>query len=247
MKEFSKEWLFYIEPLHNSMRGFVVTEWLEYTTDWGYWINPDTFRTPRIKKSIRVGAIFFIKTRETLEDGRQIIVTTYGVTKPDGTREMDKRDASKILAKQMLDYMLAKKMYPPKTSFKKSYANGNVDLSYEPTEYDSFTIRLTPELVRGNVEDFLDSLSSFEEIEKEASWKIEPAKSGRATCRTCSKPISKGELRIGEPYMFDEHVTYRWHHLSCQLGVLQIMDLEDLDGYSELSPSQRDMLKDVPD
>lgn len=222
-----------------------MTEWLEYTSDWGYWINPDTFRTPRIKKSIRVGAVFFEKTRETLDDGRQIIVTTYGVAKPDGISEMDKRDVSKVLAKQMLNFMRSKEMYPPKTSFKKSYTNGNVDLSYEPTEYDTFTIRLTPALVGGNVEDFLDNLSMFEEKETETTWKVEPAKSSRATCRTCSNVISKGELRLGEPYMYEEHVTYRWHHISCQKNVLRIIDIESLDGYPDLTAAQKDILNNA--
>ena len=68
-----------------------MTEWLEYITDWGYWINQDTFRTPRIKKSVRVGAIVFLKRRETLDDGRSIIVTTYGVARKSGIKEMGKK------------------------------------------------------------------------------------------------------------------------------------------------------------
>jgi poly [ADP-ribose] polymerase len=48
--------------------------------------------------------------------------------------------------------------------------------------------------------------------------KIEAAKSGRASCRTCREPIAKGELRFGEevPNMFAEgEPTYQWHHLAC--------------------------------
>jgi poly [ADP-ribose] polymerase len=48
---------------------------------------------------------------------------------------------------------------------------------------------------------------------------IEVAKSGRAGCRTCRKPIAKGELRFGEvaPNQFGEvgEASYRWHHLTC--------------------------------
>jgi poly [ADP-ribose] polymerase len=48
---------------------------------------------------------------------------------------------------------------------------------------------------------------------------IEVAKSGRAGCRTCRKPIAKGELRFGEeaPNQFGEasEASYRWHHLKC--------------------------------
>lgn len=47
---------------------------------------------------------------------------------------------------------------------------------------------------------------------------IEPAKSGRASCRTCRKPIAKGELRFGEetPNAFnDGEPSFVWHHLEC--------------------------------
>jgi hypothetical protein len=51
---------------------------------------------------------------------------------------------------------------------------------------------------------------------------IEEAKSGRAGCRTCRKPIGKGELRFGEETenAFGDagDMTYRWHHLMCAAG-----------------------------
>lgn len=51
---------------------------------------------------------------------------------------------------------------------------------------------------------------------------IEEAKSGRAGCRTCRKPIAKGELRFGEEVdnQFGEEGdrSYRWHHLACAAG-----------------------------
>jgi poly [ADP-ribose] polymerase len=51
---------------------------------------------------------------------------------------------------------------------------------------------------------------------------IEEAKSGRAGCRTCRKPIAKGELRFGEEvesqFADGGETTYRWHHLACAAG-----------------------------
>ena len=47
---------------------------------------------------------------------------------------------------------------------------------------------------------------------------IEAAKSGRASCRTCKKPIAKGELRLGEEVANQfaaGEMTYVWHHLEC--------------------------------
>jgi len=227
------------------LRGLVLTDWLEYTSDWGYWINPDTFFTPRIKKAIRVGAIVFEKNREFVEDlGREIIITTYGIAKSHGIEEMDKRDASKVLAKQMFEYMQSKNAYPPKTSVKKVFANGNVDLAYEPSEYDKFTVRFTPALVGGNVEDFLDALGDSQEVSRDDTpWMVEPAKSSRSTCKTCNQKIDKDSLRLGEPIWFEDHVTYHWHHLKCQTRQLRWMDLDNLEGFSVLSDAQKNELQ----
>lgn len=51
---------------------------------------------------------------------------------------------------------------------------------------------------------------------------IEEAKSGRAACRTCKKPIAKGELRFGEeaPNAFGDQPSMRWHHLACAAAKL---------------------------
>jgi hypothetical protein len=47
---------------------------------------------------------------------------------------------------------------------------------------------------------------------------IEAAKSGRASCRTCKKPIAKGDLRLGEEVANQfaaGEMTHVWHHLEC--------------------------------
>lgn len=48
---------------------------------------------------------------------------------------------------------------------------------------------------------------------------IEEAKSGRASCRTCKKPIAKGDLRLGEEvvnaFSSSGEPSYQWHHLAC--------------------------------
>jgi poly [ADP-ribose] polymerase len=51
---------------------------------------------------------------------------------------------------------------------------------------------------------------------------IEEAKSGRASCRTCRKPIAKGELRLGveAQTQFSDAPSLQWHHLLCAAGKL---------------------------
>jgi hypothetical protein len=51
---------------------------------------------------------------------------------------------------------------------------------------------------------------------------IEEAKTGRASCRTCRKPIAKGELRLGveTQTQFSDTPSMQWHHLLCAAGKL---------------------------
>jgi poly [ADP-ribose] polymerase len=51
---------------------------------------------------------------------------------------------------------------------------------------------------------------------------IEEAKSGRASCRTCKKPIGKGELRLGveTQTQFSDTPSLQWHHLLCAAAKL---------------------------
>jgi hypothetical protein len=46
---------------------------------------------------------------------------------------------------------------------------------------------------------------------------IEPASSGRAKCRSCDRPIAKGDLRFGErqPNAFGDGEMTLWFHLPC--------------------------------
>ena len=227
----------------------IMSEWIEYSTDWAYWINTNAFRMAHVKKSVRLGSIVLTKKRETLDTGHSIIVTSYGIAKDSGIEDIGKRKASEVLAKQMHAFMREKEMFPFATEIKKTFKNGNVDLAYTPSDYDTFTIRFTPAMVGGNVEDFLGQLNDFEEVEEESflgePWKIEPAKSTMASCRTCGSSIPLGELRLGEPSTFGGRAGYNWHHLSCAVESLGCVKLESLTGYSDLTEIQRNEVRTV--
>lgn len=218
-----------------------MSEWIEYSADWAYWINPKTFRMPRVKKSVPPGAIILTKERETLDDGRQIVATYYSIARDGSTTSLTKKEASEILANQMLEFMKEKSMYPPKTEIKEVRSNGNVELSYDPTDFDAFVIRLTPTMVGGDVEEFLQSLKDFESEEQKSGdiWAIEPAKSSRSKCRTCGNKIEKGKLRLGEPSFFEDHLSYRWHHVECAKSRVKHFDPRDLKGFEDLTEEQQ--------
>lgn len=68
---------------------------------------------------------------------------------------------------------------------------------------------------------------------------IEEAKSGRATCRTCKKPIGKGELRLGvEVASQFADASLQWHHLPCAAEKLPVELREALAAYAGEVPDR---------
>jgi Poly(ADP-ribose) polymerase and DNA-Ligase Zn-finger region len=88
---------------------------------------------------------------------------------------------------------------------------------------------------------------------------IEPASSGRATCRGCGAKIAKGEIRFGErqPNAFGDGEMTLWFHLECAAykrpepllatldayaaagDTLAVLNLEVLRGAAELGIAHR--------
>lgn len=238
-------------------------EWIDWDEEWAYWINPQTLRMPRLRGRVPVGAVVLIKTRDQAAYGDRMVVNTYfGLATSDGPDDLPgKKEANAIVVGQIVAYMRRTGAYPPQTSIKKEYKNGNVDLSYSPGDYDSFTLRVTRDLLDG--EDpltFLNALAPHVDEESEApaaassgdggaaasggaGWCVEHAKSGRASCRGCREKIGKGELRLGEPSVFEGRTSYRWYHLTC--GGEHVRDPSQLDGFDDLDEAEKDAVQDA--
>lgn len=69
--------------------------------------------------------------------------------------------------------------------------------------------------------------------------RIEEAKSGQASCRTCKNKIAKGELRLGveAANAFGDTPSMQWHHLACAAGKLPV----------ELADAMKAYVGDIPD
>jgi Poly(ADP-ribose) polymerase and DNA-Ligase Zn-finger region len=72
---------------------------------------------------------------------------------------------------------------------------------------------------------------------------IEEAKSGRAACRTCKKPIGKGELRLGVEQMtqFSDTPSMQWHHLPCAAQKLPAELKSALDEFAGTVPNRAEL------
>ncbi len=78
---------------------------------------------------------------------------------------------------------------------------------------------------------------------------IEEAKTGRASCRTCKKPIAKGELRLGveAANAFGDTPSMQWHHLACAAAKLPGELGEALKAYSGDVPNRAELEKAMAD
>ena len=77
--------------------------------------------------------------------------------------------------------------------------------------------------------------------------KIELSKSGRATCRTCRKPIEKGVLRFGEEFTnqfsSDGGEAYRFHHMACAAGKMGAKVLAAMEAFPDPIPDREALEK----
>ena len=228
------------EVKHHERYGSI--SWVEIESDWAYWIDPESFSLKRVKKRAPVGAIIIVKTRKKLDDERTYVDSSFGVVAETGITELTKREASEVLAKQVLEYMRGSKHWPPFMSLKRIQQSGDVEVRFEPNEYDSFILLMTRRIVGANPTEFLNRLKKHE-APQDPSWRVETAKSGRSRCRWCRDFILEGRFRIGEPYFYEGSLSYRWYHPRCATSRMDVNELENLDGYSELSPDEKQRLK----
>ncbi len=167
--------------------------------------------------------------------------------------KVDKKQISAVLKSFLLDYIKKNKslndyfVLMEKSVTKKSKA---VKYELKFSDYVSFNIVIEPnDLEVEDVSEFITGLP-IENLKEEKisgsgssssdSWKVEIAKSSRAACRTCSQKIMKDEIRIGEPSYFQEHLSYKWHHLNC---IRNFNENNSLTGLNDLSSEQQESIK----
>ncbi|MHA1828831.1 MAG: PARP-type zinc finger-containing protein [Candidatus Heimdallarchaeaceae archaeon] len=196
---------------------------LEKEKEWGYFISPQTFHVHTIKDEIPEESFVLIKEKEYNEEiDRIIIQTTYGIVNNNKFTPYNKREISKIMSKVCGKYILNNNSLPPKMRLEKELREKKpVYLAFQVTNYDTFHLKITNEhlsnmdpveIFKGLLENESAKLTTYQQ---EDNWLIEYAKSNRSRCRSCGIKIEKGSIRIGEPYYFEDHLNYKWHHEKC--------------------------------
>ena len=197
-------------------------------TSWGLAIDPDTLVAAPVGWFVRVGSLVLDKSKESTR-----VVTRYFTVGDAGLAPLkDKRAAQVVLAERIVAFARRTGALPPHTT-----ADG-ATLTYAPNRYDTFTLKLGVTLAGPDPAAFVSGLRAAqpppaEKIdEDQAPWRVEVSPSGRATCGTCREAITKGVVRLGSPSVYDDRLSWRWHHLPC--GAPRLTTPEKLLGFGDL-------------
>lgn len=214
---------------------------LDSENEWGFFVDPKTFDIFTIDNDIPDSSLVIVKEKEYIEDiDRTVIQTSYGIVDKNKFITKNKKEISKLMSEACSKFILARDTLPPKVKVEKELQEDKpAQLAFMLSNYDIFHLKISSTM--------LDGLNPFERIQdiignetqkltlydREDKWKIEYAKSSRATCKSCGLKIEKGTVRIGEPYYFDQYLNYRWHHEKCifwsRLEIKQLENLEQLE------------------
>jgi hypothetical protein len=214
---------------------------LDSDNEWGFFVDPETFDIHQIEDDIPDGSFVIVKEKEYIDDiDRTVIQTSYGIVEKNKFTPKNKREISKIMSEACSRFILANDTLPPKVKVEKELQEDKpAQLVFMLSNYDIFHLKITSAM--------LDNLNPFDKVQeiignetqkltlydRDDKWKIEYAKSSRATCKSCGLKIEKGTVRLGEPYYFDQYLNYKWHHEKCifwsRLEIEQLDDLEQLE------------------
>lgn len=214
--------------------------------EWGYFFKPEEFYFAKLEETndLADGTYLFFKERAYIEDiGQTVIQTTYGVIRQDSFEVMNKREFSKYLAQCLVEYLITNNSFPKKIKLKEELQPRKVAKFMYLAPYETFHLSIKQDMLPNKKDPYqfitVDLKEAFDKLLQSAEdkHKIEYAKSSRATCRKCGEKIMKGELRIGKPHYFQEHLTYHWYHENCYY--LKQLLPEDFDGLDNLEEEDK--------
>lgn len=137
-------------------------KWIRLEHDWAIWVDAESFDFRRAEKRAPINSLVIVKNSEMPIARPSHPNTSYGIISDSGLIGISKKAASEILSNRAIDYIQKTGRWPPCTNMKRVRKTGDVELSFTLTEHDSFTLRVTAEMVDGDPLDFLLGLKQFE-------------------------------------------------------------------------------------
>ena len=196
---------------------------LSKPSEWGFFINPETFEIYELVGEIPNNSLVIINKKEYRNElGRNIILTNYALVSRNKLDYLSKKDMEKRLAKYCSTYILEKKSIPPRvTILKKLVDNKPVELVFVFRKNQNFTLKISEELLEGKnpkriIEEIVTSSDEeYYKVNEEERWKVEYAPNSRALCKRCKKQIKSKEIRLCEIQTIEDILKKRYYHFRC--------------------------------
>ena len=94
--------------------------------------------------------------------------------------------------------------------------------------------------------------NSEEKADEQKTFYADYSKRGTAKCKQCKKPISKGEVRIGEPVQYKAKYIHQYYHVDCvfhhfkkvRLAKNVLSNIDKLEGTEDITTAEKRMIED---
>ena len=152
-----------------------MSEWIDIEHELAIWVDADSFDFRRAEKRAPINSIVIVKTDVSSKGRTSHVITSYGIVGREGFVRISRRNASEVLSNRAVDYVKKTGRWPPCMNIKRVLESGDVELSFTITDLDSFTLKLTSEMVDGDPFEFLMSLDQCEKPHAPWRFKYQPS------------------------------------------------------------------------
>lgn len=133
----------------------------------------------------------------------------------DGTKIVKNDEVKEVLAEKLVEYVQENKEFPFACHLAKIFINGNAQIDYKPTQFESFALKIVPEIYGiENTEDFFKGLETEKSNPAQPiqTKDAEPKQAQHWTVKSSSDPTKSYTVSLSEDGSWSctcPHWTYR--------------------------------------
>lgn len=125
-----------------------------YATNFGFLDKIVDLRSHKVE----VGDVLIHKE---IKEGDKFPTIRYHLIVGDGTKIVKNDEVKEVLAEKLVEYVRENKRFPFACHLAKIFKNGNAQIDYKPTQFESFALKIVPEMYGiENTEDFFEGLET---------------------------------------------------------------------------------------
>jgi len=119
-----------------------------------------------------------ILIHKEIKEGDRFPTIRYHLIIEDGTKLIKNDEVKEILADKLVEYVRENKRFPFACHLAKIFKNGNAQIDYKPTQFESFALKIIPKMYKiENIEDFFEGLETEKFNPIQSSQKIQTIES----------------------------------------------------------------------